>query len=351
MYIGPWQEFRLAKMHKEAVTALKTLSKDILPAIRGSRRNMNGRDETLALLQTLQNSMSSSSSSKHPSFPSLVTGDESPEEPTSARSSSSMPSIHAHKKQDDGAESINTSRSAPGLSPSHLSSLADLMSESLSSKQSRYVGKKPKKRKKIMSKIEKRMSKINKRKQLYTKRGKTDKKKPRKKKKESLRLNSSKSDSVAIRRHERREKPAYLLRPGKDQRNFRVRDDIRINEEKFHDISRNHDRQQARQNIISNSTNPRGGRKLLQDALQYARDGSDAEMELNNLNDIKMERAHTQDTRLENVFISDDDVIEEDLPDGESIVDEIEVDGLLNWANDLTIQGDSDLSITEDEGI
>ena len=51
MYIGPWQEFKLAKLRKDAVDALKKLATLNLPPIENANRSP---DQTLNILQALQ---------------------------------------------------------------------------------------------------------------------------------------------------------------------------------------------------------------------------------------------------------------------------------------------------------
>ena len=51
MYIGPWQEFKLAKLRKDAVDALKKLATLNLPPIENANRSP---DQTYNILQALQ---------------------------------------------------------------------------------------------------------------------------------------------------------------------------------------------------------------------------------------------------------------------------------------------------------
>ena len=111
MYIGPWQEYKLAKLHKDAVQAIQTLTAQ-LPKIHAGGAEAGGltTDNVASVLAHFQSAMAGGPPKppRQPSRRGRRSG--------TARTSTSMPDINSHRRRhnDDHGRSTRSAASTPG---------------------------------------------------------------------------------------------------------------------------------------------------------------------------------------------------------------------------------------------
>ena len=155
MYIGPWQEYKLAKLHKDAVKVIETLTAQ-LPNIHAGGSQAGGltADNVASVLAHFSDAMAGG-----PPKPHSRAG--------TARTSASMPDISSHKRRSGKLDSYGARSASSTPGGTHPSRDGEGHSRVRLARIDTGRGRKKKKKKKKDGYVTKAMREVNRRRALY----------------------------------------------------------------------------------------------------------------------------------------------------------------------------------------